>query len=165
LPRNGGEKNYLEYLFPTPRRLITSIYAANAVLLAYAAGNALVFAEYTLASLAFSSDISKASLLSPVRLVGALCLTFVLLLHGLHIPWGLRLQNTLGFLKLLILFVVVAAGIVALSGHLQPGVERPGNFDSWTKVWEGTQTGGSVVCACLYNVRGSGKLTSALQLT
>ncbi|KAF8193407.1 high affinity methionine permease [Pholiota molesta] len=152
LPRNGGEKNYLEYLFPTPRRLITSIYAANAVLLAYAAGNALVFAEYTLASLAFKSDVSKASLLSPVRLVGALCLTFVLLLHGLHIPWGLRLQNTLGFLKLLILFVVVVAGVVALSGHLQPGVERPGNFDSWTKVWEGTQTGGSVVCACLYNV-------------
>ncbi len=35
-PRNGGEKNYLEHLFPTPPRLITSIYAAHAVLLAYA---------------------------------------------------------------------------------------------------------------------------------
>ena len=33
LPHNGGEKNYLEYLFPRPRRLISSVYAANAVLL------------------------------------------------------------------------------------------------------------------------------------
>ncbi|KAF9483230.1 amino acid transporter [Pholiota conissans] len=151
-PRSGGEKNYLERLFPTPRRLITSIYAANAVLLAYAAGNALVFAEYTLASLTPNSSLSKASLFSPVRLVAALCLTFVLLLHGLHIPWGLRLQNTLGFLKLLILFIVVITGVFALSGHLEGDVERPGNFDSWTRIWEGTQTGGSVVCACLYNV-------------
>lgn len=33
LPLNGGEKNYLEFLFPRPRRLISSIYAANAVML------------------------------------------------------------------------------------------------------------------------------------
>lgn len=33
LPHNGGEKNYLEHLFPRPKRLITSLYAANAVLL------------------------------------------------------------------------------------------------------------------------------------
>ena len=33
LPRNGGEKNYLEHLFPYPRRLATSVYASVAVLL------------------------------------------------------------------------------------------------------------------------------------
>jgi len=33
LPRNGGEKNYLEYLFPYPRRLATSVYASVAILL------------------------------------------------------------------------------------------------------------------------------------
>ena len=33
LPYNGGEKNYLEWLFPRPKGLVTSIYAANAVLL------------------------------------------------------------------------------------------------------------------------------------
>lgn len=33
LPKNGGEKNYLEYLFRKPKYLITSMYAANALLL------------------------------------------------------------------------------------------------------------------------------------
>ncbi|KAG6878829.1 hypothetical protein C0992_007371 [Termitomyces sp. T32_za158] len=30
---NGGEKNYLEYLFHKPKYLITSMYASNGVLL------------------------------------------------------------------------------------------------------------------------------------
>ncbi|KJA25140.1 hypothetical protein HYPSUDRAFT_439860 [Hypholoma sublateritium FD-334 SS-4] len=151
-PRNGGEKNYLEHLFPTPRRLITSIYAAHAVLLAYAAGNALVFAEYSLASFGYTPSVNSAALLSPVRIGAALCLTFVVLLHGLHIPWGLRLQNALGGLKLLILLFVIGTGVAALVGHVQPDVPRPGNFDTWAGLWAGSQTGGSVICACLYNV-------------
>ncbi len=92
----AARRNYLEHLFPTPPRLITSIYAAHAVLLAYAAGNALVFAEYSLASFGCTPSDNSASLLSPVRVGAALSLTFVVLLHGLHIPWGLRLQNALG---------------------------------------------------------------------
>ncbi|PPQ78960.1 hypothetical protein CVT25_002289 [Psilocybe cyanescens] len=151
LPRNGGEKNYLEHLFPKPKRLITSIYAANAVLLAYAAGNCLVFAEYTVASISPSSPASS-SVFSPVRVVAFLCMTGVLLLHGLHIPSGLRLQNFLGSLKIGILCIVVCAGFLALGGNLQEGVERPGNFDSWDKMWEGSKSGRNVLCACLYNV-------------
>ena len=151
-PRNGGEKNYLEHLFPTPPRLITSIYAAHAVLLAYAAGNALVFAEYSLASFGCPPSDNSASLLSPVRVGAALALTFVVLLHGLHIPWGLRLQNALGGLKLLILLFVIGTGVAALAGHVQPDVPRPGNYDTWKGLWAGSRTNGSVICACLYNV-------------
>ncbi|KAH9481926.1 High-affinity methionine permease [Psilocybe cubensis] len=151
LPQNGGEKNYLEHLFPKPRRLITSIYAANAVLLAYAAGNCLVFAEYAVASISPAAPAST-SVFSPVRVVAFLCLTGVLLLHGLHIPSGLRLQNLLGFFKIGILLVVVMAGCFALGGNLQEGVVRPGNFDSWAKIWEGSRGGRNVLCACLYNV-------------
>ncbi|KAG6809376.1 hypothetical protein H0H93_015855 [Arthromyces matolae] len=33
VPKNGGEKNYLEYLFTKPKYLITSVFAANGVLL------------------------------------------------------------------------------------------------------------------------------------
>ncbi|KAF4613515.1 hypothetical protein D9613_008166 [Agrocybe pediades] len=158
LPHNGGEKNYLEHLFPRPKRLITCLYAANAVLLAYGAGNSLVFAEYSIASIAPSllqapSPTPRVFLgCSSVQLVAFACLTFVVLLHGLHIPAGLRLQNTLGMLKIGILLVVVGAGVQALKGDLQEGVERPGNFDSWTKIWDGSRGGSSVLCACLYNV-------------
>ncbi|KAG2017340.1 high affinity methionine permease [Coprinopsis cinerea AmutBmut pab1-1] len=161
LPHNGGEKNYLEFLFPRPRRLITSIYAANAVLLAYAAGNSLVFAEYALKAVAPhlldapSPPPGKAvSWLtpSPVRLVAFSCLSGAMLLHGLHVSAGLRLQNVLGISKIGILCVVVATGAVAATGRLAEGVEHPDNFDSWSKIWEGSRWGGSVMCACLYNV-------------
>ncbi|KAF5327216.1 hypothetical protein D9619_005089 [Psilocybe cf. subviscida] len=152
LPRNGGEKNYIEHLFPKPPRLISSIYAGSVVLLAHGAGNVLMFAEYSLASLAYVHPSPSRSFLSPVRIVSFLCLTSVALLHGLHIPSGIRLQNALGFLKFGILSIVLVAGLIALCGHLQEGVQRPGNFDSWETIWEGSRTDGSVISASLYNV-------------
>lgn len=153
LPLNGGEKNYLEYLFPRPRRLITSVYAANAILLAYAAGNSLVFAEYTIEAVApdLLTDPSH-SVLSPVRLVAFSCLTFAMLLHGLHVEGGLRLQNILGMSKIIILLVVVGSGMIAATGRLADGVVQPNNFESWNKIWEGSRSGATVICACLYNV-------------
>lgn len=112
-----------------------------------------MFAEYSLASLAYVHPSPSRSFLSPVRIVSFLCLTSVALLHGLHIPSGIRLQNALGFLKFGILSIVLVAGLIALCGHLQEGVQRPGNFDSWETIWEGSRTDGSVISASLYNVR------------
>jgi len=120
--------------------------------LAHGASNTLVFAEYTLASFGSSPSPSRA-IFSPVRLVAFVCLTGVLLLHGLHIPAGIRLQNVLGFMKIGILLIVVGTGFVALTGSLQEGVPRPGNFDSWERIWAGSTTGGNGLCTCLYNVR------------
>jgi amino acid transporter len=111
-----------------------------------------VFAEYTLASFGSPPSPSRA-IFSPVRLVAFACLTGVFLLHGLHIPAGIRLQNVLGFMKIGILLFVVGTGFIALSGNLQEGVPRPGNFDSWERIWAGSTTGGSALCTCLYNVR------------
>ncbi|KAG6915949.1 hypothetical protein DXG01_009171 [Tephrocybe rancida] len=140
-PRNGGEKNYLEYLFRKPRYLITSMYASNGVLLAWTAGNSLVFGEYML----------KAVNMEPtrwgLRFVALACITFAMLLHGTALNWGLRLQNFLGIFKLLVLFIVVGTGFVALSGHLH--VEPPRNFEN---VFEGTKLDASSLCVCLYNV-------------
>ena len=168
LPHNGGEKNYLEYLFPKPKHLITSLFAANSVLigkinlrlwrspvvimeLVYSANNSLVFAEYALASLSSGPSPSSA-IFSPVRLVAFVSVTGVFLLHGLHIRAGIQLQNLLGFMKIGILLIVVGSGFVALSGNIQEGVPRPGNFDSWERVWDGSRTGGSVLCNALYSV-------------
>ncbi|TEB31654.1 hypothetical protein FA13DRAFT_1732520, partial [Coprinellus micaceus] len=107
-----GTKNYLEYLIPRPSRLH---------LVAYAAGNSLVFAEYTLEAVAQEVGDATDSLA------------------------GLHLQNVLGMFKVVILLIVA-------SGRLADGVETPNNFESWTKLWEGSRSGATVVCACLYNV-------------
>ena len=42
LPRNGGEKNYLEHVYRHPRFLATGVYAGYAVLLGWAASNSML---------------------------------------------------------------------------------------------------------------------------
>jgi len=117
--------------------------------LAWGAENSLVFAEYSLASFGSSPSPSR-TIFSSVHLLAFVCLTGVLLLHGLHIPAGIRLQNMLGFG---ILLIVIGTGFIALTGNLREGVPRPGNFDSWERIWAGSTTGGSALCTCPYNVR------------
>ncbi|KAF8661271.1 hypothetical protein AX16_001372 [Volvariella volvacea WC 439] len=141
LPRNGGEKNYLEYLFRKPKYLITSMYAANGVLLAWAAGNSLVFGEYILRA------ANRTPTPWTLRAVGFACLTFALLLHGTALKWGLRLQNFLGTIKVLVLLFVIITGFVALGGHMR--IEKPNNFSN---AFEGTTASASSFCLSLYNV-------------
>ena len=43
IPKNGGEKNYLEYVFRKPKLLTTSLYTGYVVLLGWASGNSVVF--------------------------------------------------------------------------------------------------------------------------
>ncbi|KAJ5558928.1 hypothetical protein N7535_009199, partial [Penicillium sp. DV-2018c] len=50
-PRSGGEKVYLEYTYPNPRFLASSLVAAQAVLLGFTASNCIVFARYVLFAL------------------------------------------------------------------------------------------------------------------
>ncbi|KAF9542046.1 high affinity methionine permease [Agrocybe pediades] len=145
LPKNGGEKNYLEYLFRRPRFLITSMFGANAVLLAWAAGNSLVFGEYIL--LAAQVEPTRWTL----RLVGFACVSFAVLIHGTALKLGLCLQNFLGIFKVLVLLFIVVTGWVALGGYLRD-FETDANGENFRNAFEGTKGSASGVCLCLYNV-------------
>jgi amino acid transporter len=142
IPRNGGEKNYLEYLLRKPKFLATSAFAANGVLLGWASGNSIVFGEYILRAANQDSPGQWTR-----RLVGFAAITFCFLLHGTRVRWGLWLQNVLGVLKILILLVIIITGFVALGGHLK--VPKPHNF---TNAFEGTTASASSFCLSLYNV-------------
>lgn len=54
IPRNGGEKNYLEYVFRKPKFLTTGLYTGYVVLLGWASGNSVIFGY----ALYFPSKIS-----------------------------------------------------------------------------------------------------------
>jgi hypothetical protein len=43
IPQNGGEKNYLEYVFRKPKFLTTGLYTGYVVLLGWASGNSVIF--------------------------------------------------------------------------------------------------------------------------
>ena len=68
---------------------------------------------------------------------------------------GLRLQNTLGFLKLLILTSIVIVGMAHIAGvpglELKGDVEVPDNL-RWSRLWEGSGNGATAFVTGLYNV-------------
>ena len=141
LPRNGGEKNYLEFVYRRPRFLVTGMYASYAVLLGWAGSNSVVFGEYILH--AANVEVNRWN----QRGVGIACVTSAFLIHGLALKWGLRLQNFLGVLKLLILLLIIFSGFAALGGHLK--IEKPNNFDHAFANTTGSAYG---VVTALYNV-------------
>ena len=89
------------------------------------------------------------------RLVAFSCLTSICLVHGTLLKLGLRLQNTLGALKLLVLALIPVSGFLYLAGvkGIQVGdeYEKPNNF-TWDTFWEGSGTGPSAFVNGLYNV-------------
>ncbi|KAL3490639.1 amino acid/polyamine transporter I [Aspergillus germanicus] len=142
IPRNGGEKNYLEYVYKKPKFLATAMYAAYAVLLGWAASNSVVFGQYILNAAEVEVDRWNQ------RGIGLACITAAFLIHAFALKWGLRLQNFLGVIKLIIILIIIVAGWVALAGHTKLP-EKPRNF---TNAFEGTTGSGYGIVMSLYNV-------------
>ncbi|KAJ7245653.1 APC amino acid permease [Mycena haematopus] len=150
LPRSGGEKNYLEYMYRRPKFMVSCTYGVYTLFAGSNAPNALVFGEYTLNALGLP--------LSPfnTRLTALLVLTFSLLMVGVFGKWGVRLLNTLGTFKFGILAGISALGLLSLAGV--PGLavraeyEPPHNFASWDAIWAGSRRDPNSLVTALYNV-------------
>ncbi|KAG5979795.1 hypothetical protein E4U55_004753 [Claviceps digitariae] len=138
LPRNGGEKNYLEYVYRRPRFLITCMYTGYVVLLGWAAGNSVIFGEYLLH--AAQVEVTRWN----QRGLALACITTAFLLHGTALKWGIRLQNVLGVLKIGVILVIVVAPLANLS--------RVREIDGFARPWAGTTGSPYGVVTALYNV-------------
>ncbi|KAF2113803.1 amino acid permease-domain-containing protein [Lophiotrema nucula] len=141
IPRNGGEKNYLEFVYRKPKYLATGLYTGYAVLLGWAGSNSVIFGEYILH--AANVEVTRWN----QRGVGLACITAAFLIHGTMLKWGLRLQNLLGVIKLLIILLIVVSGWAALGGALK--IDKPHNFDN---AFSGTTGSAYGVVTALYNV-------------
>jgi amino acid transporter len=109
IPRNGGEKNYLEFVYRRPKYLATGFYTGYVILLGWAGSNSVVFGEYILH--AAQVEVTRWN----QRGIGLACITTAFLVHGLALKWGLRLQNLLGVIKLAIVVLIVVSGWVSTS--------------------------------------------------
>jgi amino acid transporter len=109
IPRNGGEKNYLEFFYRRPKYLVTGFYTGYVVLLGWAGSNSVIFGEYILN--AANVEVNRWN----QRGVGLACITTAFLVHGLALKWGLRLQNLLGVIKLAVVLLIVVSGWVRFS--------------------------------------------------
>ncbi|KAI3622873.1 methionine permease [Malassezia furfur] len=141
LPRNGGELNYVSYVFRKPKYLTASMYAAQALLLGQAAGNANAAGQYFLRAGGVNSDNEW----NPKGIgIGILAFTFIM--HSCFMKYGLWLQNALGVFKVVILLLIVFAGFAALAGHHKG--PNPHNFEN---AFVGTHNSVYNVSSCIYN--------------
>ncbi|KIJ63769.1 hypothetical protein HYDPIDRAFT_175819 [Hydnomerulius pinastri MD-312] len=149
LPRSGGEKTYMEYIYRRPAFMITCVYALYGVFIGWMSAASVAFGEYTLHALAYEPTAIN------VRAIAFLCSTFCLVVHGAFLNFGLKLQNTLGAFKLVVLLLVAVSGFFCLVGV--PGFavgeqyEQPNNF-TWTTFWEGSNFGANAFVTGMYNV-------------
>lgn len=136
IPRNGGEKNILEFVYRSPKFLTTCLYGSYVVLLGWAAGNSVVFGEYILLSARAEATEWR------MRGLGIACVTFAFIVQGTSVKWGLRLQNFLGSIKFIILFIIIIAPLTNLKATTN-------NFDN---AFEGTTGSAYGIVTSLNNV-------------
>ncbi|KAI5821453.1 APA family basic amino acid/polyamine antiporter [Pyronema omphalodes] len=145
IPRNGGEKNYLEYVYKSPKFLVSAMFASYVFLLGWAGSNSVVFGEYILHAAGVEVDRWNQ------RGIGVACLTAAFLIHGTALNWGIRLQNLLGGIKLLIILLIIVSGWACLGG----AVKLPEKPDNFKNAFEGTTGSAYGVVNALYNIMWS----------
>ncbi|KAJ6517472.1 APC amino acid permease [Mycena vitilis] len=149
LPRSGGEKNYLEYMYRRPKFMVSCTYGVYTLIAGSSATNALVFGEYIIHALALPPTPFN------TRLTALICLTFSLLMIGVFAKWGVRLLNTLGTIKFAILAGIAALGLLSLAGvpafAIRPEYDPPHNF-TWAALWAGSRSDPNSLVTALYNV-------------
>lgn len=122
LPRSGGVKVYLEYVYRKPRFLASTLVAVHAVLLGFTATNCIVFAKYTI----FASGLEPTDL--TVKLLAVGLLTAITIVHSCFYKTGVYIQNFLGWVKLGLTVFMIITGIAVL-------FMRPETAGVWKDPW------------------------------
>ncbi|RYP71916.1 hypothetical protein DL771_004519 [Monosporascus sp. 5C6A] len=148
LPRSGGDKVYLEFTYPRPRFLASTMVAVQAVLLGFTASNCIIFSQYV--HYAFDVETSDAS----KKFLALALLTVITIIHGVWYKAGIRIQNFLGWLKVaLVVFMLFAALYVVIFMPTQTaGSTLPRTQSSWDTLWEGSDWSFGTLSTSLFKV-------------
>ncbi len=148
LPRSGGEKVYLEFTYPRPRFIASTMVAVQAVLLGFTASNCIIFSQYVHYALDLeATDFSK-------KFLALALLTIITITHGVWYKAGIRIQNFLGWVKVgLVVFMVFSALYVVIFQPTQVGnglhiLDRSG----WDALWEGSDWSFGTLSTSLFKV-------------
>ena len=135
---------YVEYAFPRPRFLASTLIAVQAVLLGFTASNCIVFAKYTLFALgaAHSSDAG-------VKILAIGLLTAITLCHGCFPRVGVFVQNVLGWVKIALIAAISLTGLWVI---LWRPASPPQDPVAWNSLWEGSNWSWNLMSTSLFKV-------------
>ena len=107
LPRSGGHKVYLEFIYRRPRFLASTLVAITAVLLGFTASNCIVAGEYIL--VACGAEVT----IFAQRALAVGILTSITIVHGCFLKTGIWIQNMLAWIKIGLMAFMAILGVVA----------------------------------------------------
>lgn len=142
---------YLEYTYPRPRFLASSLVATQAVLLGFTASNCIIFAKYTLFALSIDSTEVRHKFLA----VGLL--TVITVAHGAFLRTGIFVQNLLGWVKIFLIGVMSLTGIWVVflrASNDTSDISLGSNIGafSWDSIWDGSNWSWSLLSTALFKV-------------
>jgi amino acid transporter len=146
LPRSGGDKVYLEYVYRRPRFLASTLVAVSFVILGFSASNCIVFSQYVL----FALDVEPTDFLRKALAVGLL--TTITIIHSCFPKFGVAAQNTLGWVKVALIIFMILTGLVVVI--FQPGrtAANPGTSLNWDQIWQDSDWSWGVMATSLFKV-------------
>ncbi|KAF1994410.1 hypothetical protein P154DRAFT_557269 [Amniculicola lignicola CBS 123094] len=146
LPRSGGEKVYLEFTYRRPRFLASTLVAVQAVLFGFTASNCIVFAQYTL----FAFDVEGSDFVRKSLAVGLL--TAITIIHGCWRELGIKIQNFLGWIKVLLVLFMIFAGlsVVFFQPYTSSGAKN--HFPTGENLWKDSDWSWGVISTSLFKV-------------
>ncbi|KAK6199349.1 very low affinity methionine permease [Scheffersomyces amazonensis] len=104
VPRSGGTKVFLEFIYEKPRLLATVAYSIYSIIFGFTLSNILIFGEYSLHAMGFNVTPLR------IRIVGLSFLYAAALIHGISVHHGVKVQNLIGALKLGLIVVMLGTG-------------------------------------------------------
>ncbi|KAK1148851.1 low-affinity methionine permease [Aspergillus melleus] len=142
---------YLEYTYPRPRFLASTLIAVQAVVLGFTASNCIIFAKYTL----FAFDIEPTEAQHKALAVGLL--TVITIVHGCFLRTGIWIQNVLGWVKIFLIAAMSLTGLWVIlfrpyGDSIGASQIRPDHPFAWDTVWEGSNWSWSLLSTSLFKV-------------
>lgn len=105
IPRSGGTKVFLEFIYDKPYMMTSVIVSLYSVMFGFTILNLLVFGEYCLHALSIEPTVFR------TRFTGLALLYMVCAFHGISVRHGVKVQDFIGLMKLGLAGIIVVTGI------------------------------------------------------
>ncbi|GEQ71149.1 hypothetical protein JCM33374_g4830 [Metschnikowia sp. JCM 33374] len=157
--RSGAEVVYLEQAYNRPKFMMPVVYAATTVILSFATSSASAFASYIFSAAGHHPTPWQQRGLA----LAPLFLCFIIV--SVNNKIAVRLNNFLGFVKVVFIVFIAITGLVVLGGHTKVG----NTHDIFKDAWKGTTKDGNsisnAILKVVFSYSGSGYAFSVVAET